>query len=144
MSTFKLPVQVYRNQRHNDGNDVADVVASSADFVTFSDTTAKTLSIVVPENTQFIEIYLDTPIAYNAATTLDIGVVGGADDAVVSAATVTDKGRVLGSASATNIADWVDSGSASIRFTAKVTGTALTAGQTVVNVVFANRIDTPS
>lgn len=123
---------------------VGFVVMSQTDIVTFADTTDKSLSIVVPANSQLVDIKIFVTTAFNAATTntLDIGIVGNSDLYVDDAAVGTAGDAALGATAL--VTNWSDIGVTDVKLAAKYiqTGTAASAGaaRIVVSYVQNNNL----
>ena len=129
------------------GTDVANVgsvVMSQTDTIAFGDTTDKSLSIVIPANSQIVDIKIFVTEAFDAGTTntMDIGIVGNSDLYVDNAAVGTAGDAALGVTALTQ--NWSDIGTSDVKLAAKYiqTGTAATAGaaRIVVSYVQDNNL----
>jgi len=149
-STFSGPIKagnIFNTTGTTVGTNVANVgfvVMSQTDTIAFGDTTDKSLSIVIPANSQLVDIKILVTTAFDAGTTntLDIGIVGDSDLYVDNAAVGTAGDAALGNtALATN---WSDIGTTDVKLAAKYiqTGTAATAGaaRIVVSYVQNNNL----
>ena len=123
---------------------VGSVVMSQNDTIAFGDTTDKSLSIVVPANSQIVDIKIFVTEAFDAGTTntMDIGIVGNSDLYVDNAAVGTAGDAALGVTALTQ--NWSDIGTSDVKLAAKYiqTGTAATAGaaRIVVSYVQDNNL----
>jgi len=123
---------------------VGSVVMSQTDTIAFGDTTDKSLSIVVPANSQIVDIKIFVTEAFDAGTTntMDIGIVGNSDLYVDNAAVGTAGDAALGVTALTQ--NWSDIGTSDVKLAAKYiqTGTAATAGaaRIVVSYVQDNNL----
>jgi len=129
------------------GTDVANVgsvVMSQTDTIAFGDTTDKSLSIVIPANSQIVDIKIFVTEAFDAGTTntMDIGIVGNSDLYVDDAAVGTAGDAALGVTALTQ--NWSDIGTSDVKLAAKYiqTGSAATAGaaRIVVSYVQNNNL----
>ena len=149
-STFSGPIKagnIFNTTGTTVGTNVANVgfvVMSQTDTIAFSNTSDKSLSIVIPANSQLVDIKILVTTAFNAGTsnTLDIGIVGDSDLYVDGAAVGTAGDAALGNtALATN---WSDIGTTDVKLAAKYipTGTAASAGaaRIVVSYVQNNNL----
>ena len=149
-TTFSGPIKagnIFNTTGTTVGTNVANVgfvVMSQTDTIAFGDTTDKSLSIVIPANSQLVDIKILVTTAFDAGTTntLDIGIVGDSDLYVDNAAVGTAGDAALGNtALATN---WSDIGTTDVKLAAKYiqTGTAATAGaaRIVVSYVQNNNL----
>ncbi len=129
------------------GTNVANVgfvVMSQTDTITFGDTSDKSLSIVIPANSQLVDIKILVTTAFNAGTTntMDIGIVGDSDLYVDNAAVGTAGDAALGNTAL--VTNWSDIGTTDVKLAAKYiqTGTASSAGaaRIVVSYVQNNNL----
>ena len=129
------------------GTDVANVgsvIMSQTDTIAFGNTTDKSLSIVIPANSQIVDIKIFVTEAFDAGTTntMDIGIVGNSDLYVDDAAVGTAGDAALGVTALTQ--NWSDIGTSDVKLAAKYiqTGTAATAGaaRIVVSYVQNNNL----
>ena len=129
------------------GTDVANVgsvVMSQTDTIAFGNTTDKSLSIVIPANSQIVDIKIFVTEAFDAGTTntMDIGIVGNSDLYVDDAAVGTAGDAALGVTALTQ--NWSDIGTSDVKLAAKYiqTGSAATAGaaRIVVSYVQNNNL----
>ena len=129
------------------GTDVANVgsvVMSQTDTIAFGNTTDKSLSIVIPANSQIVDIKIFVTEAFDAGTTntMDIGIVGNSDLYVDDAAVGTAGDAALGATALTQ--NWSDIGTSDVKLAAKYiqTGSAATAGaaRIVVSYVQNNNL----
>lgn len=125
MSTFAAPLRVFGKTKEGPAADVGQVLAMQEADISFSDSGA-TDAFILPPNAVPVEFYIDTTTLFDAATTIDVGTTG-TGDAFTTGATVTTVGRVLGSADASQIVNYVDVGDVAVQVTYELT-TAATAG----------------
>ena len=117
---------------------------SQTDTIDFGDTTDKSLSIVIPANSQIVDIKIFVTEAFDAGTTntMDIGIVGNSDLYVDDAAVGTAGDAALGVTALTQ--NWSDIGTSDVKLAAKYiqTGSAATAGaaRIVVSYVQNNNL----
>ncbi len=149
-STFSGPIKagnIFNTTGTTVGTDVANVgfvVTSQTDTIAFGDTSDKSLSIVIPANSQIVDIKVFVTTAFDAGTTntLDIGIVGDSDLYVDNAAVGTAGDAALGVTALVN--EWSDIGTTDVKLAAKYiqTGTAATAGaaRIVVSYVQNNNL----
>ena len=149
-STFSGPIKagnIFNTTGTTVGTNVANVgfvVMSQTDTIAFGDTTDKSLSIVIPANSQIVDIKIFVTTAFDAGTTntLDIGIVGNSDLYVDGAAVGTAGDAALGNTAL--VSDWSDIGTTDVKLAAKYipTGTAATAGaaRIVVSYVQNNNL----
>ena len=149
-STFSGPIKagnIFNTTGTTVGTNVANVgfvVMSQTDTIAFGDTTDKSLSIVIPANSQLVDIKILVTTAFDAGTTntLDIGIVGDSDLYVDGAAVGTAGDAALGNTAL--VSDWSDIGTTDVRLAAKYipTGTAASAGaaRIVVSYVQNNNL----
>jgi len=149
-STFSGPIKagnIFNTTGTTVGTNVANVgfvVMSQTDTIAFGNTTDKSLSIVIPANSQIVDIKIFVTTAFDAGTTntLDIGIVGNSDLYVDNAAVGTAGDAALGNTAL--VSDWSDIGTTDVRLAAKYipTGTAATAGaaRIVVSYVQNNNL----
>jgi len=149
-TTFSGPIKagnIFNTTGTTVGTNVANVgfvVMSQTDTIAFGDTTDKSLSIVIPANSQLIDIKILVTTAFNAGTsnTLDIGIVGDSDLYVDGAAVGTAGDAALGSTAL--VTNWSDIGITDVKLAAKYipTGTAASAGaaRIVVSYVQNNNL----
>lgn len=115
------------------GTDVANVgsvVMSQTDSIAFGNVTDKSLSIVIPANSQIVDIKILVTEPFDAGTTntMDIGIVGNSDLYVDNAAVGTAGDAALGDTALVN--NWTDTGTSDLKLAAKYipSGTAATQG----------------
>ena len=129
------------------GTDVANVgsvVMSQTDTIAFGNTTDKSLSIVIPANSQIVDIKLFVTEAFDAGTSnnIDIGIVGNSDLYVDNAAAGTAGDVALAATALTQ--NWTDIGTSDVKLAAKYIpdGTAATQGaaRIVVSYVQNNNL----
>lgn len=149
-TTFSGPIKagnIFNTTGSTVGTNVANVgfvVMSQTDTITFANTTDKSLSIVIPANSQLVEIKVFVTTAFNAGTTntMDIGIVGDSDLYVDNAAVGTAGDAALGVTAL--VTNWSDIGTTDLKLAAKYiqTGTAATAGaaRIVVSYVQNNNL----
>lgn len=149
-TTFSGPIKagnILNTTGSTVGTNVANVgfvEMSQTDTITFANTTDKSLSIVIPANSQLVDIKIFVTTAFNAGTTntLDIGIVGNSDLYVDNAAVGTAGDAALGVTAL--VSDWSDIGTTDVKLAAKYiqTGTAATAGaaRIVVSYVQNNNL----
>ena len=104
------------------GTDVANigyVVMSQTDTIAYTDTTDKSLSIVIPANSQIVDIKILVTTAFNGtgADTMDIGIVGNSD-LYVDGADVSAAGDAALGATAL-VTNWTDIGTSDLKLAAK-------------------------
>ena len=127
-----------------DVSNVGFVVMSQTDTIAFGNTTDKSLSIVIPANSQLVDIKVFVTTAFNAGTTntLDIGIVGNSDLYVDGAACGTGGDAALGATAL--VTNWTDIGTSDVKLAAKYipSGTAASAGaaRIVVSYVQNNNL----
>jgi hypothetical protein len=132
------------NYSRNKCSNVGFVVMSQTDTIAFGNTTDKSLSIVIPANSQLVDIKVFVITAFNAGTTntLDIGIVGDSDLYVDGAEVGTAGDAALGATAL--VANWSDIGTTDVKLAAKYiqTGTAASAGgaRIVVSYVQNNNL----
>lgn len=142
MTAFSAPVKVY-GTKEGENADSGIVLCSQSATLAF-DAIDPSALFKTPPNCQLIEIYLDTTIIFDAATTITIGKTGGAADFFVAAATITAVGRVIGSVTADDIAEWIDTGAVQVEFNATLTEGISATGAVVITAVYAvNKILLP-
>jgi hypothetical protein len=143
MSSFAAPLKVYGTKEGPDV-DAGIVICSQAASLVFGATDPSPI-FKIPPNCQVIEIYLDTTIIFDAATTITIGKTGGAADFFVAATTtITAVGRIIGSVTADDIGEWIDTGATQVEVNATITEGASATGAVVVTMVYAvNKILLP-
>jgi hypothetical protein len=103
-TTFSGPIKagnIFNTTGTTVGTNVANVgfvVMSQTDTIAFGNTTDKSLSIVIPANSQLVDIKVFVITAFNAGTTntLDIGIVGDSDLYVEKALSVASSGAATG------------------------------------------------
>lgn len=149
-TTFSGPIKagnILNTTGSTVGTNVANVgfvEMSQTDTITFANTTDKSLSIVIPSNSQLVDIKILITTAFNAGTTntMDIGIVGDSDLYVDNAAVGTAGDAALGVTALVN--NWSDIGTTDLKLAAKYiqTGTAATAGaaRIVVSYVQNNNL----
>ena len=149
-STFSGPIKagnIFNTTGTTVGTNVANVgfvVMSQTDTIAFGNTTDKSLSIVIPANSQLVDIKILVTTAFDAGTTntLDIGIVGDSDLYVDGAAVGTAGDAALGSTAL--VTNWSDIGTTDVKLAAKYipSGTAATAGaaRIVVSYVQNNNL----
>ncbi len=149
-TTFSGPIKagnIFNTTGSTVGTNVANVgfvVMSQTDTITFANTTDKSLSIVIPANSQLVDIKILVTTAFNAGTTntMDIGIVGDSDLYVDNAAVGTAGDAALGNTAL--VTNWSDIGTTDVRLAAKYiqTGTASSAGaaRIVVSYVQNNNL----
>jgi hypothetical protein len=149
-TTFSGPIKagnIFNTTGTTVGTNVSNVgfvVMSQTDTIAFGNTTDKSLSIVIPANSQLVDIKVFVITAFNAGTTntLDIGIVGDSDLYVDDAEVGTAGDAALGATAL--VANWSDIGTTDVKLAAKYiqTGTAASAGgaRIVVSYVQNNNL----
>ena len=104
------------------GTDVANtgyVVMSQTDTIAYTNTTDKSLGIVIPANSQIVDIKILVTTAFNGtgADTMDIGIVGNSD-LYVDGADVSAAGDAALGATAL-VTNWTDTGTSDLKLAAK-------------------------
>lgn len=104
------------------GTDVANVgsvVMSQTDTIAYTDTTDKSLSIVIPANSQIVDIKILVTTAFNGggADTMDIGIVGNSDLYVDNADVSAAGDAALGATAL--VTNWTDIGTSDVKLAAK-------------------------
>jgi hypothetical protein len=135
-TTFSGPIKagnIFNTTGTTVGTNVANVgyvVMSQSDSIAYTDSTDKSLSIVVPANSQIVDIKILVTEPFDAGTTntMDIGIVGNSDLYVDNAAVGTAGDAALGDTAL--VANWTDIGTTDVKFAAKyiASGTAATQG----------------
>ncbi len=105
------------------GTDVANigyVVMSQTDTIAYTNTTDKSLSIVIPANSQIVDIKILVTTAFNGtgADTMDIGIVGNSDLYVDGAECFCSTGDAALGATAL-VTNWTDTGTSDLKLAAK-------------------------
>ena len=149
-TTFSGPIKagnIFNTTGTTVGTNVANVgyvVMSQSDTIAYTDTTDKSLSIVIPANSQIVDVKILVTTAFNAGTTntMDIGIVGNSDLYVDGAACGTGGDAALGATAL--VTNWTDIGTSDVKLAAKYipSGTAASAGaaRIVVSYVQNNNL----
>lgn len=149
-TTFSGPIKagnIFNTTGTTVGKDVANVgfvTMSQTDTVAFGNTTDKSLSIVIPANSQIVDIKILVTEPFDAGTTntMDIGIVGNSDLYVDNAAVGTAGDAALGDTALVN--NWTDTGTSDLKLAAKYiqSGSAATQGaaRIVVSYVQNNNL----
>ena len=124
-TTFSGPIKagnIFNTTGTTVGTNVANVgyvVMSQSDTIAYTDSTDKSLSIVIPANSQIVDVKILVTTAFNAGTTntMDIGIVGNSDLYVDGAACGTGGDAALGATAL--VTNWTDIGTSDLKLAAK-------------------------
>ncbi len=141
-TTFSGPVRA-GTTREGTGVNIGGVLLSQTALFTFADTGTTATSIILPANSQIVDIYVDTTVAFDSVTNdyLTIGTSSNADAYVGTASTIdlqATAARLSVAFDLTQVAAIADIGTSdvTVNFAVVSTGGSLSAGAGRITVVY--------
>lgn len=112
-----------------DVKNVGDVILSQTDTLAYTNATAKSTSIVIPKDSQVVDIKIAVSTQFNNTTTatIKVGTTAGNATTLINAVSVLSSTGLIAPGSAAQVANWADVGTTDRRVTATYTGTGGTA-----------------
>jgi hypothetical protein len=148
-STFSGPIKagnIFNTTGTSLGTDIKNtgqVVMAQSHLIDLSGgaITAGATTVVIPANSQIIDIVIDSEVAASGATNLSVGdTVGGAATLINTYALGTGVGRKYPTTEAGGTLSWSDVGAADIKLTITASA-ATTAGSTRITVLYQQNSD---
>ena len=136
-TTFSGPIKAGTIREGATAN-TGQVLMAQTDFFDYTDTSDKTLGIIIPANSQIVNIAVSTEAAFDAGTTnhCDVGIVGNSD-LYIDNLSIGNTGNKGGGAHDL-VANWLDVGTSDVTLAAKYiqSGSAATAGVARITVMY--------
>lgn len=112
-----------------DVKNVGDVILSQTDTLAYTNSTAKSTNIVLPKDSQVVDIKIAVSTQFNNTTTatIKVGTTAGNATTLINAVSVLSSTGLIAPGSAANVSNWTDVGTTDRRVTVTYTGTGGTA-----------------
>ena len=112
-----------------DVKNVGDVILSQTDTLAYTNSTAKSTNIVLPKDSQVVDIKIAVSTQFNNTTTatIKVGTTAGNATTLINAVSVLSSTGLIAPGSAANVSNWTDVGTTDRRVTVTCTGTGGTA-----------------